>query len=180
MPYSWSALSTSWKLLLRRSTLVLALKVAGALAGYGFVYVALRSLGAGNYGYFELAFTVLSILAVVAKWGLDGLLLREIPALNASEGRTLTRQALWASLLGSLVLAGGLWLSAPWLASAYGGFTGLWRATAVVLPLWTLVQVWSEVRRAQHRYLGFGILQNSILLGMVAAAMVLLPWFSSV
>ena len=180
MPYSWSALSTSWKLLLRRSTLVLALKVAGALAGYGFVYVALRRLGAGNYGYFELAFTVLSILAVVAKWGLDGLLLREIPALNASEGRTLTRQALWASLLGSLVLAGGLWLSAPWLASAYGGFTGLWRATAVVLPLWTLVQVWSEVRRAQHRYLGFGILQNSILLGMVAAAMVLLPWFSSV
>ncbi|KRO69870.1 MAG: hypothetical protein ABR83_00440 [Cryomorphaceae bacterium BACL18 MAG-120924-bin36] len=87
---------------------------------------------------------------------------------------------MWASLLGSLVLAGGLWLSAPWLASAYGGFAGLWRATAVVLPLWTLVQVWSEVCRAQHRYLGFGLLQNSILLGIVAAAMALLPWFSSV
>ena len=66
------------------------------------------------------------------------------------------------------------------MASAYGGFAGLWRATAVVLPLWTLVQVWSEVRRAQHRYLGFGLLQNSILLGMVAAVMALLPWFSSV
>jgi O-antigen/teichoic acid export membrane protein len=66
------------------------------------------------------------------------------------------------------------------LASAYGGFTDLWRATAVVLPLWTLVQVWSEVRRAQHRYLGFGLLQSSILLGLVAAAMALLPWFSTV
>jgi O-antigen/teichoic acid export membrane protein len=180
MPYSWSALSESWQRLLRRSTLVLALKVAGALAGYGFVYVALRRLGAGNYGYFELAFTVLSILSVVAKWGLDGLLLREIPARTADAAREVTRQALWASLLGSLVLAGALSLAAPWLASAYGGFTDLWRATAVVLPLWTLVQVWSEVRRAQHRYLGFGLLQSSILLGLVAAAMALLPWFSTV
>jgi O-antigen/teichoic acid export membrane protein len=180
MPYSWSALSESWQLLLRRSTLVMALKVGGALAGYAFAYLALRRLGAADYGYFELAFTVLSILSVVAKWGLDGLLLREIPARSADSAREITRQAMGASLLGSLVLAGGLWLSAPWLATAYGGFTDLWRATAVVLPLWTLVQVRSEVLRAQHRYLGFGLLQNSILLGTVAGAMALLQWFSSV
>jgi O-antigen/teichoic acid export membrane protein len=66
MPYSWSPRLDAWKLVLRRSGLVLALKVAGALAGYAFAYLALRRLGAGGYGYFELAFTVLSIGSVAS------------------------------------------------------------------------------------------------------------------
>lgn len=159
---------------------MLALKIVGALAGYAFAYVALREMGASNYGYFELAFTVLSILSVVAKWGLDGLLLREIPARDEDSARVVVRQALWASLLGSLLLSVALWLGSGWISSVYGGFVGLWRSTALVLPAWTLIQVWSEVRRAQHRYLAFGLLQNSILLGTLAAAMALIPWFSTV
>jgi O-antigen/teichoic acid export membrane protein len=180
MPYSWPSLSASWKHLLRRSSLVLALKVAGALAGYAFAYVALQRLGAGNYGYFELAFTVLSILSVVAKWGLDGLLLREIPARDAPSAGLVVRQGMWVSLWGSVLLASALWIGAGWISSVYGGFVGLWHSTAYVLPIWTLIQVWSEVRRAQHRYLAFGLLQNSILLGSIAMVMALIPWFSSV
>lgn len=166
--------------MLRRSSLVLALKIVGALAGYAFAYVALREMGASSYGYFELAFTVLSILSVVAKWGLDGLLLREIPARDEVSARVVVRQAMWASLLGALLLSVALWLGSGWMSSAYGGFVGLWRSTALVLPAWTLIQVWSEVRRAQHRYLAFGLLQNSILLGTLAVAMAVIPWFSTV
>ncbi len=180
MPYSWSSLPESWQLVLRRSSLVLALKVAGALAGYLFAFVALQRLGAAGYGYFELAFTVLSIASVVAKWGLDGLMIREVPARSSLEAQHFIRQAMTASLLGSALLALGLWAVAPWIAAYYGGFTSLWRSVALVLPAWTLMQVWSEAQRAQHRYLLFGVLQSSVLLGTVALAMLALPWLDRV
>lgn len=180
MPLTWSALPQSWQRLLRSSSVVLALKVAGALAGYAFAYVALRRLGGPGYGYFELAFTVLSILTVLSKWGLDGLLLREIPARDTAAGQYFTRQVLWASLLGSLALGSVLWFSSGLLTRYYGGFLGLWQTTALVLPFWTLVQVWSENLRARHRFMRFGLLQGSISLGLVALAMASFSWFSSV
>ena len=180
MPLTWSALPQSWQRLLRSSSVVLALKVAGALAGYAFAYVALRRLGGPGYGYFELAFTVLSILTVLSKWGLDGLLLREIPARAAAAGQYFTRQVLWASLLGSLALGSVLWFSSGLLTRYYGGFRELWQTTALVLPFWTLVQVWSENLRARHRFMRFGLLQSSISLGLVALAMASFSWFSSV
>lgn len=180
MPFTWSALPQSWQRLLRSSSVVLALKVAGALAGYAFAYVALRRLGGPGYGYLELAFTVLSILTVVSKWGLDGLLLREIPARAAAAGQYFTRQVLWASLLGSLALGSLLWFSAGLLTQHYGGFLELWQTTALVLPFWTLVQVWSENLRARQSFARFGLLQSSISLGLVALAMASFSWFSSV
>lgn len=180
MPLTWSALPQSWQRLLRSSSVVLALKVAGALAGYAFAYVALRRLGGPGYGYLELAFTVLSILTVVSKWGLDGLLLREIPARAAAAGQYFTRQVLWASLLGSLALGSVLWFSSGLLTQYYGGFLGLWQTTALVLPFWTLVQVWSENLRARQSFARFGLLQSSISLGIVALAMASFSWFSSV
>lgn len=180
MPLTWSALPQSWQRLLRSSSVVLALKVAGALAGYAFAYVALRRLGGPGYGYLELAFTVLSILTVVSKWGLDGLLLREIPARDAAAGQYFTRQVLWASLLGSLALGSLLWFSSGLLTQHYGGFLELWQTTALVLPFWTLVQVWSENLRARQSFARFGLLQSSISLGLVALAMASFSWFSSV
>lgn len=180
MPLTWSALPQSWQRLLRSSSVVLALKVAGALAGYTFAYVALRRLGGPGYGYLELAFTVLSILTVVSKWGLDGLLLREIPARAVAAGQYFTRQVLWASLLGSLALGSLLWLSSGLLTQHYGGFLELWQTTALVLPFWTLVQVWSENLRARQSFARFGLLQSSISLGLVALAMASFSWFSSV
>lgn len=180
MPLTWSALPQSWQRLLRSSSVVLALKVAGALAGYAFAYVALRRLGGPGYGYLELAFTVLSILTVVSKWGLDGLLLREIPARAIAAGQYFTRQVLWASLLGSLALGSLLWFSSGLLTQHYGGFLELWQTTALVLPFWTLVQVWSENLRARQSFARFGLLQSSISLGLVALAMASFSWFSSV
>ncbi|MGA1778662.1 MAG: hypothetical protein ACO39W_07775, partial [Schleiferiaceae bacterium] len=80
-----------WSSLLRSSALVLALKVAGALGGYAFVWVAARQFGAEGYGRFELAFTFLSLLSVVAKWGFDGVLLRELPRHAPEANKVLTR-----------------------------------------------------------------------------------------
>ena len=180
MPLTWSALPQSWQRLLRSSSVVLALKVAGALAGYAFAYVALRRLGGPGYGYFELAFTVLSILTVLSKWGLDSLLLREIPVRDDSAGQYFTRQVLWASLLGSLALGSILWFSSGLLTRYYGGFLQLWQTTALVLPFWTLVQVWSENLRARQSFMRFGLLQSSISLGLVAIAMASFSWFSTV
>jgi O-antigen/teichoic acid export membrane protein len=173
-------LSEDWKRLLRSSTLVLGLKVFGALAGYGFAFMALARLGTRGYGYFELGFTVLSILSVVAKWGLDGLLVREIPARDALGARHVVHQAMTASLMFSLVLAAGLWASAPWLEQHYGGYARLWMGVAMLVPAWTLMQVWSEVHRAEHRYAAFGFLQSSVLLGGVAVVLAAVPSVATV
>ena len=82
--------SNRWTSLLRSAAVVLALKVAGALGGYAFVWVAVRHFGHEGYGRFELAFTFLSILAVVAKWGYDGVLLRELPGQTLQQNKSLT------------------------------------------------------------------------------------------
>jgi O-antigen/teichoic acid export membrane protein len=85
-----------------------------------------------------------------------------------------------ASLMLSLVLAAGLWASAPWLEQHYGGYARLWMGVAMLVPAWTLMQVWSEVHRAEHRYAAFGFLQSSVLLGGVAVVLAAVPSVATV
>ena len=65
---------------------MLLLKILGAVGGYSFVWVVINVFGPGAYGLFEVAFTFLSILAVLSKWGTDGLTVREIPNMNELDG----------------------------------------------------------------------------------------------
>ena len=166
-----------WSSLLRSSALVLALKVAGALGGYAFVWVAVREFGAEGYGRFELAFTFLSLLSVVAKWGYDGVLLRELPIRSPEANKALTRgifffSGAFAALLMFLLLALRHQLAAsfhePQLVEDL-----TWMALSL-LP-WTLFPVWAEHLRARQRWVGYGLLQSSVMLGTTALFMVLLP-----
>jgi O-antigen/teichoic acid export membrane protein len=45
---------------------------------------------------------------------------------------------------------------------------------AALIP-WTLFQVWAEHLRARERWVGYGLLQSSVLLGAAAVFMVLIP-----
>ncbi len=166
-----------WSTLLRSSALVLALKVAGALGGYLFVWVAMRQYGPEGYGRFELAFTFLSLLSVVAKWGYDGVLLRELPVQNPESHKALTR--------GVIGLTGGLAALLMVLLFALRHFIAdlfnepalaedlLWMALSLI-P-WTLFQVWSEHLRARQQWVGYGLLQSSVLLGLTAVFMAVFP-----
>lgn len=168
MPKIWSALTEPWSSLLRSSSLVLVLKVTGGIAGYGFVWIAVRQLGTSGYGYFELGFSVLGILSVLAKMGLDGLLLREVPTRTAEAAQKIINQTIWITLQVALLLAALLWLGSDLLATAYGAHPSLWRHVAFVLPIWTMLQIHAEVARARQNWLRYGALQNSMMLGMVA------------
>jgi len=169
--------SNPWSSLLRSSALVLALKVAGALGGYAFVWVAVRHFGAEGYGRFELSFTFLSLLAVVAKWGFDGVLLRELPVQSPESNKALTRGV----FLFSGTFAAVLMLLLVTLRTVIADFFQepkltedvTWMAAALI-P-WTLFQVWAEHLRALERWVGYGLLQSSVLLGATALFMVLIP-----
>lgn len=162
-----------WSSLLRSSALVLALKVAGALGGYAFVWVAVRQFGAEGYGRFELAFTFLSLLAVVAKWGYDGVLLRELPVQSPESNKALTRGVLlfsggFAAFLMLLLFALRTVIADLFQEPALAEDLQ-WMALALV-P-WTLFQVWAEHLRARQRWVGYGLLQSSVLLGGTAVFM---------
>ena len=169
--------SNRWTSLLRSAAVVLALKVAGALGGYAFVWVAVRHFGHEGYGRFELAFTFLSILAVLAKWGYDGVLLRELPGQTLQQNKSLTWGVMGFSALASAALALALFTMRGPMAMLFHT-PGLeqeiaWMALALV-P-WTLFQVWAEHLRADHAWLGYGILQSSFILGLTALGIFLYP-----
>ncbi len=169
--------SNPWSSLLRSSALVLVLKVAGALGGYAFVWVAVRHFGAEGYGRFELSFTFLSLLAVVAKWGFDGVLLRELPVQSPKSNKALTRGVLYFSggfaALLMLLLFGLRTLLADFFKEPQLADDLQWMALALV-P-WTLFQVWAEHLRARERWVGYGLLQSSVLLGATAVFIALGP-----
>ncbi len=169
--------SILWSSLLRSSAVVLALKVAGALGGYAFVWVAVRQYGAAGYGRFELAFTFLSLLSVVAKWGYDGVLLRELPVQSPSGSKALIRGVLGFTALfaaGLMLLLFALrqpiaeFMHEPGLADEL-----VWMSQALV-P-WTLFQVWAEHLRARQKWVGYGLLQSSVILGVAALVIAWAP-----
>ena len=91
--------NSDWNSLLKTSSLVLILKILGALGGYSFVWVVIKVYGSEAYGLFEVAFTFLSILGAISKWGTDGLILREIPNLNKVKGWGFVRRVQSLSLI---------------------------------------------------------------------------------
>ena len=166
-----------WYSLMRSSALVLALKVAGAVGGYAFVWVAVRQFGAEGYGRFELAFTFLGLFSVLAKWGFEGVLLRELPVQSPESNKALTRGVLAFSggLAAMLML---LLYALRHLIATFFNEPGLaddltWISLALV-P-WTLFQVWAEHLRAREQWIGYGLLQSSVLLGITAIFMAVYP-----
>ncbi|MEY2999515.1 MAG: hypothetical protein RLZZ02_1324 [Bacteroidota bacterium] len=166
-----------WSSLLRSSALVLALKVAGALGGYAFVWVAVRQFGAEGYGRFELAFTFLSLLSVVARWGFDGVLLRELPRHAPEANKVLTRGILLFSGSFAALLMLVLFSMRNGIAEIFHEPRLSEDLTWIALTLvpWTLFQVWAEHLRARQLWVGYGLLQSSVMLGATAIFMVLAP-----
>lgn len=64
------------KLLLIKVLIALSVKVGGGIAGFLAVVAITRSLGAEDAGIYFLAFSLVSLFAVIARVGLDGTVLR--------------------------------------------------------------------------------------------------------
>jgi len=171
------SISEAWSSLIKHSALVLALKVAGALGGYAFTFIAIKYFGLAAYGEFELAFTMVFIMAVLAKWGYDGVLLRELPAHGefSLDNQRLQTAVLRAAAVMALAFSGLIFLLRFHLASLFdmpGLAEGLKPAALLLLP-WTLMLIHAEVHRARGNMVHYGLRQSSMVLGLAAITI----WF---
>ena len=170
-------LNPYWQRLLRGSGMVLTLKVLGALSGYAFVYLMVKTMGKEGYGHFELVFTFLSLAGVVARWGYDGLVVRELPA---HKGQWQEQKRI---LAGSFLLVTGFaLLLSILLVLSRGLLSNLFHApaledsllyVAVLLLPWSWFQLQSDVWRAQNNMLAYGLWQYGSLT-FVASILLLL------
>lgn len=131
------------------------LRAANTVLGFLVAMVLARALGVDGYGVYSYAFTLISILAIPAKFGLPGLLVREVAKARASNAWGELRGVVrWCNAVASafaiaLIAAGALLatLLAPrFTASQLGAFA--WGLALV--PFMVL----GELRGAALRGLG--------------------------
>ena len=153
----------------------MALKVIGALGGYAFALIAVRYFGTDGYGRFELTFTIVTLLAVVAKWGYDGVLLREIPAREAKgeDSMALIRSVRSYVWIASMCLALLMYAFSHNIADFFDspGMIDELKVGSVVLVFWAVMMLQAEIFRAQGKMLMYGMHQSSFLLGVAALTM---------
>jgi len=166
--------------LLSASAFMLGVKLVGAAAGYALAWWVSQHEGAAAYGRFELALTVLTIGALAARLGLDGVLGKWLAATTA-QGRTgiqrrLANRALFVSVGAAWVLSGLLsggldvrltsWLGDPAMA-------GLWPAVAAHLPVMAFWGMAAEGLRGISRMRSYALLQPGMVMAGAVALLVL-------
>ena len=156
---------------------MLILKILGALGGYSFVWVVIKAYGSEAYGLFEVAFTFLSILGAISKWGTDGLILREIPNMNKVNGWGFVRRVQSFVGISSILFAVILFLSSNLLETFFkdDGLGFYLRITAASIPFFSLFQIHSEYLRARKKWLLYGVFQTSFFLGLISAFIYIFP-----
>lgn len=110
------------KEVVHKSALAFVLKILGVGLAFGFNLALARLLGAEGVGVYSLAFTIMTIAAIVGRFGLDGAVTRFVAA-RASESdwsgvKGVVRNALCLTLLISLLLVLVIVVSAGWLAES--------------------------------------------------------------
>lgn len=159
---------------------MLGVKLVGAAAGYALAWWVSRHEGAAAYGRFELALTVLTIGALAARLGLDGVLVKWLAATTAQGRVDLQRRLAVRALFVSVgvawvlsgLLSGGLdvrltsWLGDPEMA-------GLWPAVAAYLPVMAFWGMAAEGLRGLSRMRSYALLQPGMVMAGAVALLVL-------
>jgi O-antigen/teichoic acid export membrane protein len=168
--------------LARGSMLLLVAKVFGALSGYAMAWLLAQRGSADAVGIYELAFTFIILLSVVARYGLDGALVRYIGQFNATSQpgavRWLYKRSMFFSGSFSVLLAAALYVSAPLLARIFVGEAMVipLRWAALALPFFTLMSMNSETMRGFRKMPAYSILQQGTVIFI--AALVFLAYSS--
>jgi O-antigen/teichoic acid export membrane protein len=161
---------TLWDLL-RSSSIVFALKVAGAGLAFAFNVVLARLLGADGAGVYFLSLTVLTIGSIIGRLGLDEVFVRRVAA-DSDQGRWgrvrgvhRTGMALATGL--ACVVAAVLFFSAPWIARY--GFSNpdltapIAMMALAVVPL-VLSRLYSQILKALKKIVAFTLIQKQGIL----------------
>lgn len=166
--------------LLTGSGLVFAFKVLGALAGYALAFVITTNYGAETFGVFELCLTILTILGVLGRWGLDGALVRFIP--EYLEKRQFThlqsayKFALSTALPISLIFAVGLYFGAESLAAFFKSdhLVQGFKITAIIVPFSTWMGLNSEAFRGMKNMVAYSLYQRGTVVFIACFAILIL------
>lgn len=129
----FGSLDDHLKELLRGATTAASLKIVAAFATFSLHLMLGRTLGPEGSGVYFLAFTIVTIAATLARFGLDNTLVRFIAAGEAANQpervRGVYRLGVWITATISCVLGGLLCTATPWLA------TSVFKDAALVTPL---------------------------------------------
>lgn len=136
------------------------------------IYVA-RYLGPAQFGLLSYGLSLLLIVQVVARLGMDSVLVREI-ARKPAEAQTLQSTAA-CMMLGASLLASGLLIVVLWLAGQHPGVTSLVVILLCSVPLQCFYVV-DYFCQAQERAKSSSLVKVSILV-LGAAARVVMVWY---
>lgn len=167
--------------LLRGSGFVLLFKILGALSGYAFTILVFRWAGKGGYGVFELAFTALTLITVLARLGLESAIVKYISGYMVTKeyGKAVRiyQFSFWIILALSIALGAGLFVFATPLSSLFDGqnLSEAFQWAALAIPAYSILQLNGETLRGLKRMKEFSYLQNGTL--MLLATMVFWLWF---
>ncbi|MFN2371623.1 MAG: flippase [Candidatus Krumholzibacteriia bacterium] len=144
-----------------------ALRVVGAVVGFGFNVLLARALGADGAGIYFLALTVTTIAAVVARLGLDNTMLRRVAAAvdrgDWAEAAGVYRTAMGMSLVGGAALAAVLFLLTPLLAEHVFRLPDLaptLRIMVLAVPVFALLTLQAEAVKARKQVAAATFLQG--------------------
>ena len=162
---------------------MLAVKLLGAASAYALAWWVSRQEGPAAYGRFELALTVLTIAALAARLGLDGVLVKWMAAsqVKGEEGvqkRLVGRVMIVTVLLAAPLLAAVMWVASPSLTSWLGDpkLSEAWPWVAVGIPVLTVWGVSAEALRGLSRMKSYALLQPGVVAAGAVACMVGLGW----
>ena len=162
---------------------MLAVKLLGAASAYALAWWVSRYEGPAAYGRFELALTVLTIAALAARLGLDGVLVKWMAASKVKgeeevQRRLVGRVMLVTGLLAAPLLAALMWGCSPSLTSWLGDETlaQTWPWVAAGVPILTVWGVSSEALRGLSRMKSHALLQPGIVAAGAVTCMVGLGW----
>jgi len=167
--------------LARGSALLLVAKVFGAVSGYVMAFVLTQRGDAAAVGIYELAFTCIILLSVVARFGLDGAIVRYVGVFMANSEigavRWLYKKAMIFSALFALALGGLVFLLAPYLSALFGDddMTLPFKWAALAIPFFTLMNMNAETLRGFKRMVAYSFLQQGTVI-FLAASLFLIWW----
>ena len=162
---------------------MLAVKLLGAASAYALAWWVSRYEGPAAYGRFELALTVLTIAALAARLGLDGVLVKWMAASKVKgeeevQRRLVGRVMLVTGLLAAPLLAALMWGGSSSLTSWFGDETlaQTWPWVAAGIPILTVWSVSSEALRGLSQMKSHALLQPGIVAAGAVTCMVGLGW----
>ena len=93
--------------ILKKGFLAILLKIIGLASGYGFMLYVTNILGADAWGQFSLALMMLTFASILAKFGIDTVLLKYVSSYRKSSEKIMTvyKRSVQLVLISSLIIS---------------------------------------------------------------------------